>query len=175
MPRFASRISALLLIASALACSAKNDAPAPPNAADAIADAAAAKTLPPEKYVSATSGFDLSLPGVWTGKYSAMEKKDTTAGAHLAVEFKFVPDSGSKAPSLNLMTLRVFSRKAWDKANVPGSRPVGAKLGERGDDIFALSLPESNPYPANSPEAPAFDRLIISLSLGGQQVHLTTR
>ena len=169
------RLLALLFVASALACSAKSDAPAPLNADDAIADAAAGKKLPDEKYVSATSKFDLTLPGVWTGKYSATEKKDTTAGAHLAVEFKFVPDSGSKAPSLNVMTLRVFSRKAWDKATIPGFRPVGAKIGERGDEIFALSLPESNPYPPNSPEAPAFDRLIISLSLGGQQVHLTTR
>lgn len=171
MPRFA----ALLLVASALACSAKNEAPAPPDADAAIADAAAAKTLPTEKYVSATAGFDLTLPGAWTGKYRATEKKDTTAGAHLAVEFSFVPDSGSKAPSRNLMTLRVFSRKAWDKATMPGARPVGAKIGERGDDIFALSLPETNPYPPSSPEAPAFDRLIISLSVGGQQVHLTTR
>jgi len=171
MPRFPT----LLLVASALACSGKTDAPAPPNADAAIADAAAAKTMPTEKYVSATAGFDLTLPGVWTGKYRATEKKDTTAGAHLAVEFSFVPDSGSKAPSLNLMTVRVFSRKAWDKATMPGARPVGAKIGERGDDIFALSLPETNPYPPSSPEAPAFDRLIISLSVGGQQVHLTTR
>lgn len=169
------RLTVLFLVASALACSGKTETPAPPNAADAIADAAAAKTMPTEKYVSATSGFDLTLPGVWTGKYNATERKDTTAGAHLAVEFKFVPDSGSKAPSLTLMTLRAFSRKAWDKATIPGSRPVGAKIGERGDEIFALSLPESNPYPPNSAEAPAFDRLIISLSVGGQQVHLTTR
>lgn len=167
MTRFAS----LLAAAAVLACGGSGDAGPPRTADEALADAAAAKSLPVERYVSPTAGFDLTLPGVWTGRYRAMEKKDTTAGAHLAVEFRFLPDSGSKAPSLTLMTLRVFSRAAWAKASDP--TPIGAPLGERGDDVFVLSLPHENPYPPTSREAPAYDRLIISLSQGGQQVHLT--
>ncbi len=164
-------------IALALAaCSGKgSDAtPQPPSATDALAAAAAAKSLPAEKYVSATAGFDLTLPGAWTGRYRAEEKKDTTAGARLGVEFKFVPDSGSAAPSLTLMTVRIFTKAAWEVATRRGV-PVGSKLAERGDDVFVLSLPQSNPYPPASREAPQYDQLIISIAQGGQQVHLTPR
>lgn len=168
------RTATILATVAAIACSGKGSDAKPPSAADALADAAAAKTMPTEKYVSPTSQFDLTLPGVWTGKYRVTEKKDTTAGAHLAAEFIFIPDSGSKAPPRTLMTLRLFSRAAWE-ATAKRGRPIGTKLGERGDEVFALSLPESNPYPPGSPEAPAYDLLIISIAQGGQQVHLTFR
>ena len=168
-------LPAAFAVLALAACSGQTSDASPPAAATAGAPAADAKPLPEERYASTTAGFDLTLPGIWTGRYRTMERKDSTMGSRLAVDFKFVPDSGSKAPSLNLMTLRIFPRAVWDKlASRPGG-PVGSKLGERGNDIFVLSLPQSNPYPPNSPEAPIFDKLIISLAQGGQQVHLTPR
>ncbi|MCC7194373.1 MAG: hypothetical protein IT356_02330 [Gemmatimonadaceae bacterium] len=155
-----------------LGCSGPKDATPARTADEVLADAAAAKSLPPEKYVSPTAGFDLSLPGAWTGRYRATEQKDSTFGSHLAIDFRFVPDSGSRAPSLTLVTIRVFSKAAWAKVSALPA-PIGAVLGERGDDVFVLSLPRENPYPASSPEAPIYDRLIISLAQGGQQVHLS--
>jgi predicted small lipoprotein YifL len=165
----------LLVLVSALTlagCGGKGE-PAPPSAADALADAAATKTIPAEHYVSPTEKIDISLPGAWTGHYRATEMKDTTAGARLAIDFKFLPDSGSKAPSITAMVVRIFPRKAWDALVAKGGNQIGAKFGERGDDIFVLSLPASNPYPAGSAEAPIYDRLIISIAQGGQQVHVT--
>jgi hypothetical protein len=159
---------------TALACKGKEKL-AQQTAADALATAASTKTLPAEHYVSPTEKFDLALPGVWTGKYRATEKKDTTMGSRLAVEFKFIPDSGSKAPSLTLMTMRIVPKKAWDAMVAKGGVAMGAKIGERADEVFVLSLPAGNPYPAGSPEAPAYDNLIISIAQGGQQVHITTR
>jgi hypothetical protein len=162
------------LAVTALACKGKEQ-PAVQTPADALAAAAATKSLPAEHYVSPTEKFDLALPGAWTGKYRATEKKDTTMGARLAVEFKFIPDSGSKAPSLTLMTMRIVPKKTWDALVAKGGAALGAKIGERGDEVFVLSLPSANPYPATSPEAPAYDNLIISIAQGGQQVHITTR
>lgn len=162
----------LLVAAAVLACGGSGDASPPRTADQALADAASAKALPPERYVSPTAGFDLTLPGSWTGRYRAVERKDTTAGARLAVEFRYLPDSGSRAPSHTLVTIRVFSKAAWARASTP-TNPIGAPLGERGDDVFVLSLPHENPYPASSREAPMYDRLIISLSQGGRQVQLT--
>ena len=162
------------LALTTLAC--KGDStPQPPSAADAMAAVSAASALPPERYVSPTAGFDLTMPGAWTGRYRAEEKTDTTAGARLAVEFKFVPDSGSAAPSLTLMTLRIFSKSAWNAVTQRSGAPLGSKLAERGDDVFVLSLPVANPYPPSSAEAPLYDQLIISIAQGGQQVHLTPR
>ncbi|MBM4193819.1 MAG: hypothetical protein FJ202_05500 [Gemmatimonadetes bacterium] len=162
------------MLAALTACGEKA-APPPPSAAQTLAAVRDAKSLPPETYVSPTAGFDLHLPGIWTGKYVASEKNDTTAGAHLAVEFKFKPDSGSAAPSHLLMTIRLFTKAAWDKVSARPGAPVGVKLAESGKTVFVLSLPEANPYPATSPEAPRYDQLIISIAQGGQQVHLAPR
>jgi hypothetical protein len=164
-----------VLLATTLACQGKTEAPPPPNASDALAEVAAARSLPAETYSSPVSRFDLTFPGVWTGRYRAEERTDTTDGGRLRVDFKFRPDSGSRAPSQILLTLRVFPRATWQAIEKRIGRPFGARLGERGDEVFLIFLPESNPYPAGSPEAPVFDRLIIALSLGGQQVHLSLR
>ena len=172
MKTSATAFTAILLIA----CSGKEAETArPATGAEAIAEVAAAKTLPPETFTSTTAGFDLQLPGVWKGRYRAGERNDTTAGAHLAVEFKFVPDSGSKVPSLMLMTVRIFSKGAWEKATKRPGGQIGRKIAETAKEVFVLSLPASNPYPAGSKEAPEFDKLIISIAQGGQQVHLTPR
>jgi len=166
----------VLAAAALIGCSDKDAGTArPATGADAIAEVAAAKSLPPEKFVSTTAGFDLELPGVWRGHYIASEHADSTRGARLVVEFKLLPDSGSKAPRHTLMTVRVYNAGGWAILSKKPGRPVGTKVGERGEDVFVLSIPEANPYPATSPEAPVFDRLIISLSQGGQQVHLTPR
>lgn len=121
------------------------------------------------------AGFDLQLPGVWKGRYRAGEKKDTTAGAYLAVEFKFLPDSGSKAPSFTLINVRIFTKAAWAAAAKRPGGPIGSKLAETDKDVYVISLPDSNPYPPASKEAPVFDKLVISIAQGGQQVHLTPR
>jgi hypothetical protein len=167
MPRIAPFVAAVLVLA---ACNRGKEA-APSTAADALADAAAAKTLPVERYVSPTEKFEVTMPGTWTGHYRAMEKKDTTAGARLAVDFKLQPDSGSKAPALTAIVIRLFPKKTWDALTAKGGPAIGVKIGERGDDVFVLSLPASNPYPAGSPEAPVYDRMIISIAQGGQQIH----
>ena len=177
LPRMHTTRLSLCLAAAALntlACSGKEAAP-PPSGAEAIAQVAAAKSLPAEKYSSPTSGFDLQLPGIWKGRYRALERADTLAGARTAIEFRFVPDSGSKAPSLTLMTIRIFPKAAWAVASKRVGRPIGGVIGESAKDVFVLSLPEGNPYPAASPEAPEFDKLIISIAQGGQQIHLTIR
>jgi hypothetical protein len=171
MKTIAVASAALVLIA----CSGKSDAPRPATGAEAIAEVAAAKSLPPETFTSTTAGFDLQLPGLWKGRYRAGERKDTTAGAHLAVEFKFVPDSGSKAPSFTLITIRIFTKAAWAAAGKRPGGPIGQKLAETEKDVYVISLPESNPYPPASKEAPEFDKLVISIAQGGQQVHLTPR
>jgi hypothetical protein len=167
---------AALAALSLIGCSGKDaETPRPATGTEAIAEVKAASSLPAEKYVSTTAGFDLELPGVWRARYRAEEKSDNTAGARLRVDFKFVPDSGSKAPSHTLMTVRVFSKAAWEAAKKKPGESIGSPLGESAKDVFVLSLPSSNPYPTASPEAPLFDKLIISLSAGGQQVHLTAR
>ena len=165
----------ILLVACSGDTSNTSDTARPTTGAEALAEVAAAKSLPPETYTSTTAGFDLQLPGVWKGRYRAGERRDTTAGARLAVDFTFIPDSGSKASSLTLMTIRIFSKAAWAAASKRPGAPLGSKLAESAKDVYVISLPASNPYAAGTKEAPEFDKLIISIAQGGQQVHLTVR
>ena len=167
--------TAVFVTVALIACSGKTETARPKTGAEAIAEVTAAQTLPAEVFTSTTAGFDLQLPGVWKGRYRAGERKDTTAGARLAIDFTFVPDSGSKAPSLGLITVRIFSKAAWAAASKRPGGPIGSKLAESDKDVYVISLPDSNPYPAASKEAPVFDKLIISIAQGGQQVHLTPR
>ena len=168
-------LPALALGLGLVACSGSSDTPQPPSASASIAAAAADQALPQERYVSPTSGFDLTLPGIWTGRYRAEEKADTTGGARTGIDFRFIPDSGSKAPSFNLMTVRIFPKAAWEASLKRTGGPLGSKLAERGADVFSLSLPHENPYNPGTAEALMYDRLIISIAQGGQQVHLTPR
>lgn len=169
-------ISAALAAVLLIACSDKSRENArPATGAEAIAQVAAAKSLPPEIFTSTTAGFDLQLPGVWKGRYRAGERRDSTAGARLAVEFKFVPDSGSKAPSLMLISIRIFSKAAWAAASKRPGDPIGRALAESAKDVYVISMTPANPYPTGSKEAPEFDKLMISIASGGQQVHLTPR
>ena len=165
--------SRLILAALVSACSGKSESARPATGAEAIAQVKAAKSLPPETYTSTTAGFDLTLPGIWHGRYRASERSDNTAGSRLAVEFAFVPDSGSRARSFALMTIRIFPKAAWEVVSKRPGGPIGSKIGETAKDVYVLSLPESSPYPPGSAEAQEFDKLIISIAQGGQQVHLT--
>ena len=170
--------TALAALATILlvACSCRSGETArPATGAETIAEVAAAKSLPPELFTSTTAGFDLQLPGLWTGRYRTGERRDTTAGSKLVVEFKFLPDSSSSAPSFTLMMVRIFSKSAWAAASRQPGPPIGSTLAESATDVYVISLPESNPYPAGTKEAPVFDKLIISIAQGGQQVHLTPR
>lgn len=172
--RVPAQVAAAFIAATAFGCSPAAEQK-PSSAEEALLDAAAARNMPTEKYVSPTGGFDITLPGVWTGRYRVEERPDTTDGARTAVIFRFVPDSGSRAPSHLLLTVRIMPRAALDATSKRLGRPYGAVIGERGTDVFVVLLPEANPYPATSAEAPVYDRLIISIAQGGQQIHVTTR
>lgn len=66
------------------ACSGK-EAPRqePPTGAEAIQAVKEARSLPSEKYIGTTIAADLELPGVWKGRYTTLERTDTTAGASM--------------------------------------------------------------------------------------------
>jgi hypothetical protein len=45
----------------------------------------------------------------------------------------------------------------------------------RGDDVFALSLPPSNPYKAGTPASARFDQLMLSILQDSAGLRLTPR
>jgi hypothetical protein len=107
--------------------------------------------------------FSVNFPGTWRGSYSAVEHADTANGARFAVEFIFQPDPAWKVDPHTLMVVRIFPKSAWDALAARPGPPIAVKISARGDDVFTLSLPPSNPYKPGTPEAARFDQLVLAV------------
>jgi len=175
----------LLTVALAVvtvACGDRTGSPPPDDGRAAAIAGSPGGTAPPgsdsvprDRYVSARGKFELLLPIEWKGHYRAVEHADSTAGARFAVELQFLPDSGSKAEPRLLSVVRIFPRSAWLRLERTPGPLLAYKLGERGDEVFGISIAGENPYPPGTADALEFDRLMMSLLQGGRQVYLIPR
>ena len=165
------RLIPLVTIVVTLACSGGDRPAQTTTAADVIAGQAEVF----ERFESKGARFTLDLPPVWRGNYSVREGPDTSAGSRFRVQFEFRPDPVWKVEPKTLIVVRVFTRAAWDKVMARPGQPVAAKVTERGDDVFALSLPESNPYKPGTPEAKRYDDLVLSVVQDKAGLRLTPK
>jgi hypothetical protein len=165
------RFIPLAIILGSLACSG-NDRPAQTTTA---ADVIAGKAEAFERFESKGGSFTVDLPPVWRGSYSVLEGPDSSAGARFRVQFMFRPDPAWKVEPQTLIVVRIFSKAAWDKVMARPGQPVAARITERGDDVFALSLPEVNPYKPGTPEAKRYDDLVLSVVQDKAGLRLTPK
>ena len=166
--------TALLLFPMAViaACSGGANTKSPPkNAADQIAESAG----PGEHFESARGQFAMDFPIYWKGRYRAVERNDSTAGARMTVEFVFTPPPASGVPETTLFLVRIFPGNAWSKLKARPGPPMAVEAGSRGDDVFGLSFATKNPYPAGTPVAATFDSLMLSVIDGPPKVRLSTK
>ncbi|HVT39226.1 MAG TPA: hypothetical protein VHE78_09275 [Gemmatimonadaceae bacterium] len=164
-----TRLAATLLVAAGvLACgdggaARGGDSTAAKGAAAVAAGAAAAASTEREPFESARGKFAIDFPGTWHGGYRAIEHPDTLAGSRFAVDFIFKPDPAWKVQPEPLLVVRIFPRAAWDLVALRPGPPIAKKVAERGDDIFAYSIPGSNPYKPGTPAAVRFDELVLAV------------
>ena len=148
------RLLPLLTLVGALACG--GDAAPPP-------DKAAAAAVAREAFESTAGGFSLDLPGVWHDGYKTIEHADTSDGARFVTEFMFKPDAAWKVEPRRLLAVRIFTQAAWAKILARPGQPIATKVGEKGDDVFAYSVPGGNPYKPGTPAAARFDELVLAV------------
>lgn len=154
-----------------LACSGGDRPAQTTTAADVIAGQAEVF----EHFESKGAGFVVDLPPVWRGNYSVLEGPDTSAGSHFRVQFVFRPDPAWKVEPKALIVVRVFTKSAWDRVLARPGQAIAAKVAERGDQVFALSLPDANPYKPGTPEAKRYDDLVLSVVQDRTGLRLTPR
>ena len=159
-PTKSSLLCALALVLASAACgerpvAKKGDV----TAADVIAGAA--QSL--DHYDSPEGKFAVAFPPEWKGNYVGVPHADTTFGSRYIVEFRFKPDPAWKVDPKILLAIRIFTQDAWTKAAARPGPPIGAKLKERGDDVFVLSLAGGNPYKAGTPAAALFDQMMLAV------------
>lgn len=128
-----------------------------------------------ERFESKGAGFVINLPPVWRGNYTVMEGPDTSAGSRFRVQFVFRPDPAWKVEPKALIVVRVFTKAAWDRVLARPGVAIAAKIAERGDDVFAFSLPEANPYKPGTPEAKRYDDLVLSVVQDKAGLRLTPK
>ena len=162
-------VAAFALLITACAAPAKDSTKV--TAADAVAGAV--QTF--DHFESPTGKFGVDLPSVWKGSYSAVERNDTTAGARFALEFVFKPDAAWKAEPHTLLVVRIFPKATWAKIVAQPGAPIAAKAAEKGDDVFAYSLPAANPYPPGTPQALRFDDMILAVVNDAAGLRVTPR
>ena len=148
------RFVPLLSLVAALAC---DDGAVPPP------DTPKTPVVAREAYESPGGHFALDLPGVWHDGFKTLEHADSTDGAHYVVEFMFKPDPAWKVEPRRLLVVRTFSKAAWARVLARPGNAIATKVGERGDDVFAYSVPGGNPYKPGTPAAARFDELVLSV------------
>ena len=139
------------------------------------ADVVAGRAQTFEHFESPRGKFAIDFPETWRGAYSAVAHADTTAGARFAVEFLFKPDPGSRVEPRTLLVVRIFSKKGWEAVAARPGPAIALKVAERGDDVFALQFPPSNPYKPGTPEAARFDELVLAVMQPAVPLRLTPR
>ncbi len=139
------------------------------------ADVIAGQTGAFERFESKGGNFTIEFPSVWRGGYSALEGADTSDGARFRVQFVFRPEAAMKVEPKALLVVRIFSKAAWTKAAARPGQPIAVKVAERGDDVFTLSLPKSNPYKPGTSEAARYDQLILSVVQDKSGLRLTPK
>ncbi len=165
-------IAALLLLVTAVACGSSEKArTGEVTPADVIAGAAQAF----DHFQSTGSQFSIDFPPEWRGNYTVAEHADSTAGARQAVEFTYRPGKGSTVMPKTLLVVRTFSVAAWRKIEARPGTPIAARVAEKGDVVFAFSVPAANPYPAGSADAKTFDQMILAVVNDPAGLRLTPR
>jgi hypothetical protein len=166
-------LSACLLSGATVSagCSARPE----PKSAEKQADVVAGRVKTFEHFESAGEKFTIDFPETWRGAYTVISHNDTTGGARRAFEFAFKPDASWKVEPRTLIVVRIFNKAAWDRLAARPRQTVAAKVAARGDDVFALSLPPSNPYKAGTPASARFDQLMLSILQDSAGLRLTPR
>lgn len=170
----ARRFAGAFLFAALAALSACTDKGSPKSDVTP-ADVVAGRVQAFEHFESPNGKFAIDFPATWRGTFTAVAHPDTTAGSRMAVEFFFKPDPAWKVEPHTLIVVRVFTRAAWDRLNAKPGQSVAAKLAAKGDDVFALSLPPTNPYPNGTPASARFEELMQSFLQDPAGLRLTPR
>jgi hypothetical protein len=171
-PTNSSFLCALALVLAASACGDRPGARKPDvTPADVVAGTAQAL----DHFVSPEGKFAVDFPPAWAGHYTATPHADTTYGSHFILDFRLKPDPTWKVEPHTLLAIRIFTPAAWAKASARPGAAIGAKIQERGDDVYVLSLAGSNPYKTGSAAAALFDKMMLAVLQDPVPLRVTPR
>ena len=167
--------SSLRALALALAVCACGDRPGARQPDVTPADVIAGSAQAFDHFVSPEGRFAVDFPPEWAGHYTGTPHADTQFGSHFIVDFRFKPDPAWKVEPQTLLVIRIFTPAAWARISARPGPAIGAKIQQRGNDVYVLSLAGSNPYPTGSPAAALFDKMMLAVVNDRVPLRLTPR
>ncbi len=123
------------------------------------------KPNPPAAPASASDNlgsYTLALPERWKGHFRVDSLSTQGRGTALpgAVVFNYIPSDSSIRPQA-LLVVAVYDSAAWQAVRKEGGPPPGDSVAAKNGKVFVVGLPQSNPFPAGSPDAMVFQLLAL--------------
>ncbi|HXD23211.1 MAG TPA: hypothetical protein VN613_07615 [Gemmatimonadaceae bacterium] len=163
---------ALALTIAASACGERPGGKTPDvTPADVVAGAA--QTF--DRFVSPEGKFAVDFPPVWAGHYTGTPHATAELGSHFVLDFRFKPDPAWKVEPKTLLVIHIFTPAAWAKAAARPGPAIGVKIQQRDNDVYVLSLANSNPYKTGSAAAALFDKMMLAVLSDPVPLRLTPR
>lgn len=115
-------------------------------------------------FLSPAGTFRFELPPAWAGRYVALPADPSQDGAGIAeaVRFVYPPKDTTITPQV-VLGVTVYADTAWRRASAEPGPPLGDVVLHADGRTYIASLPQSNPFPAGSDDAKAFDEMRVSV------------
>lgn len=158
-------LTAILFVS---ACSASSDESAADTAASAPVRA------PSHVYLNDSVGIAVDLPISWAGRYQESDSIDlATPGLTRQLALRYRQTDGTVSAAATLLTLRIFSRSAWDSLPTERRSTFGALVADGEGRVVTAQPANASPFAAGHPDAASFDSLMFAL--GGRPFRVSLR
>lgn len=111
------------------------------------------------------SGMMLDLPTSWRGRYRVADQVTTPAtGLQREVAIRYVRSDSSEAAQAPMLVARLFDRAAWMGLPSDSVRSTfGEPVAEDKSHMVIVRRATENPFLAGTPDALAYDSLMMAL------------
>lgn len=111
------------------------------------------------------SSLTLAPPSRWVNRFRMDTLPTVERGTALpgALNLVYVPVDSTAIPQ-TLVVVSVYDSAAWRGVKAVGGPPPGDSVMAHTGRVYVLSLPQSNPFEAGSPDALSFDSLALTPS-----------
>ncbi|OAB46209.1 hypothetical protein [Paenibacillus glacialis] len=120
------------------------------------------KSLNDNVYKNEKLGFEFKIPERWGGNYQVkeIEKQETIPGE--TVEFLLSPKNAKDENREGLLSFYIIDKNVYAESEKEEGPSIGEYLGEKGDLVYLVGLPQSNPFEVDSEEGKLFDTMHMS-------------
>ncbi|MFF2533418.1 hypothetical protein [Brevibacillus sp. DP1.3A] len=123
-----------------------------------------------------TETFSFTIPPSWTGNYIVEEFSSTTkrpprqqplegkldVPTKYEAHFMFAPNQRKEGQS-SILTIFVMTVPHWNHLSKMEGPPLGDVLAQTHGLVYAVSLPQSNPYDPATPDGKLYGQMVMSL------------